>query len=62
MLFITVHLNKVELCCSFVGGMNNIGGMLKRRGKNPVPGPGDIRRAINEFCILPMSISPSLKP
>ncbi len=43
---------------SFVGGMNNVGTVVKKQAKkDPLPGPGDIRRTIAEYCVLPMSQS-----
>lgn len=46
---------KVQLA-EYLGDVNYIGGMLKKKeGKDPVPGAGDIRRVITEYCILPMS-------
>ena len=41
---------------SFLGNINFVGSILKKRdGKDPNPGAGDIRRVITEYCILPMS-------
>ena len=41
---------------TFVGGMNNVASTIKKQArKDPVPGPGDIRRVVAEYCILPMS-------
>ena len=42
---------------SYLGEANYIGAILKRQGKEPNPGAGDIRRVITEYCILPMSKS-----
>lgn len=48
---------KVPLA-DFLGDINYIGSILKKKAadqsKDPVPGAGDIRRAIIEYCILPM--------
>lgn len=40
---------------SYLGETNFIGAILKRGGKDPSPGAGDIRRVLTEYCILPMS-------
>ena len=42
---------------SYLGETNFIGAILKRGGKDPSPGAGDIRRVLTEYCILPMSES-----
>ncbi len=40
----------------FLGDISYTGSALKTKaGKEPNPGGGDIRRAIMEYCILPMS-------
>ena len=44
----------------FRGDISYTGGTLKlkkkgQKNKEPIPGGGDIRRAIVEYCILPMS-------
>lgn len=40
---------------NFYGGISLTGSKLKNNpGKDPVPGGGDIRRVIAEYCILPM--------
>lgn len=44
-----VHLNE------FYGGISYTASKLKNNpGRDPNPGGGDIRRAIAEYCILPM--------
>ena len=47
---------KVKLS-EFLGDISYTGATLKakKRSKEPVPGGGDVRRAIVEYCILPMS-------
>ena len=42
---------------SYLGEANFVGAILKREGKDPSPGAGDIRRVLTEYCILPMSES-----
>lgn len=41
----------------FLGDISYTGGKLKGMmgGKEPMPGGGDVRRVILEYCILPMS-------
>ncbi len=40
----------------FLGDISYTGSALKNKaGKEPVPGGGDVRRVIQEYCILPMS-------
>ena len=41
----------------YLGDISYTGMALKAnvRGKEPIPGGGDVRRVITEYCILPMS-------
>merc|ERR1719507_1427698 len=43
-----VHLNE------FKGNISYMGAEMKASGTEPIPGPGDIRRLITEYCILPL--------
>ncbi|XP_023330690.1 IQ and AAA domain-containing protein 1 isoform X2 [Eurytemora carolleeae] len=43
-----VHLNQ------FLGEISYSGGDFRKAGKEPIPGPADIRRTISEYCILPL--------
>ena len=38
----------------FIGNISYRGAEMKTRGVEPNPGPGDIRRLITEYCILPL--------
>ena len=42
----------------FIGNISYRGAEMKASGVEPNPGPGDIRRLITEYCILPLGKHP----
>ena len=38
----------------FIGEVSYKASILRSKGEEPEPGPGDIRRLVTEYCILPM--------
>ena len=42
----------------FIGNISYRGAEMKASGVEPNPGPGDIRRLITEYCILPLGEDP----